>query len=1020
MWLKQLYANHVLANLAYFLVLILGLLAYQQLPRESAPDDNFKIVQILIALPGASTEDVEHFLLNPVERMLRSKIKNIKHVNSDAQSGLAIINVFFQDMQQALYDRRVLELRRELQNLMQNQLPKEAQAPDIYESNSLSPDSYKILVYGPGEDENFRNQARQVQRDIQQISGVSRADTIGLVDPELHIVFHPERLAGLGISPGALADTVKAYFRDIAAGAVKVNDREWLVRLTGTDNAAENLAALPIISVKGSVKLGELADITRTSKAVKLGAHFRGQPAVVIMPMKQPGANTLVLIDQIKAYIESRNQLSAATGVQLFLLIDTSTPIRQALSVMEQHAWSGMVLVLLVTWLLLGTRLALLSTLAAPFSLAGVFIILQATGHSLNLSVLLGIVIVLGMLVDDAVVVIEAIDQHLRQGFQSLQATVTALKEVWLPVTTSSLTTIAGFLPLMLVTGYLGSVMGVVPQVVCLALLISLIQALWILPAHAVVMVKTENGALWRETMRKVLQRGYAKALIKVLRRPKRSLLVIVVVFALPSSALMLDWLNFSFFPQEPSYGFFVSLEMPSGTPSYRTLATLDEIERRIVPLFKPGELRASMVESGIIGKEGHFLFGHQYGDIWFSLIPGASRDSATLIPLVTPLLAGVSGPVDVWVQGESHNSVGKPINLQITGREGAELDNAIAELRKILSEIAGVNNIRINIIPGLSELKLRMDSEAIQRAGLSPETVTRTVQLLADGESVASYVDQGEPVNVRVRAYQNNDPDITALLRHTVARPDGSAVPLSQLVIAEQRIGPAIIDHIDFQRVLTLQAELDKERMDTLEANRLIKERWEQVRHLYPDIKVNFSGEIEEIQAGLSQLWQKFVLGLGLIFLIVGAQFRSYLLPLVVLLKIPMAFCGVILGLLISHQSVSLYTLYGGVALAGIAVNSAILMFSAAHDRLNSGMSVVHATVSAARRRLLPILITSLTTLVGLLPLALAGDESSTMWRPVATAIVWGVGFSTLLTLFMMPLLYRLAMGWTARTQAL
>ncbi|MCX7099934.1 MAG: efflux RND transporter permease subunit [Methylobacter sp.] len=172
----------------------------------------------------------------------------------------------------------------------------------------------------------------------------------------------------------------------------------------------------------------------------------------------------------------------------------------------------------------------------------------------------------------------------------------------------------------------------------------------------------------------------------------------------------------------------------------------------------------------------------------------------------------------------------------------------------------------------------------------------------------------------------------------------------------------------------------------------------------------------METVQEGLKQLWQLFLLGLGLIFIIVGAQFRSYGLPFLVLLKIPMAFSGVVLGLLISREPVSLYTLYGGVALAGIAVNSAILMFSAAHDRLETGMSVVHAAMFAARRRMLPILITSLTTLVGLLPLALAGDESATMWRPVATAIVWGVGFSTVLTLFILPLLYRLAMGWTLR----
>lgn len=1020
MWLHNLYRNHVLANLSYFMVLILGVLAYGQLPKEQAPDAPASYAAILVTMPGAGAEDVERLIVVPIERMLRSKIRDIKHVNSDAQNGLAFFSVTFNELDKPMYERRLLELRRELQTLGQSELPKSAAMPEIFEGN-MSVDWFKILVYGPGEDENFRRQARQVKLDIQRMPGVAMVDAKGLEDPELHVVFHPERLVGLGISATALADTVSSYFKDIAAGIVKVDEREWLVRVTGTEDAAAQLAQLPVIAAKGEVKLGDLADISRTSKTVKLGARFRGQPAIAIMPMKQPGANTLALIDQLKAYIDARNRVSVNTGVQLFLLIDQSDQIRNAIATMEDHAWSGMLLVLAVTWLLLGTRLSLLTTLAVPFSLAGVFIALQVTHQSLNLSVLLGVIIVLGMLVDDAVVVIEAVGQYLRRGLQPLAATVSALREVWLPVTTSSLTTIATFLPLMLMTGYLGNLMGVVPQVVCLALIISIVQALWILPAHAAATVKVHSDSPWRDRMRLTLQRRYGHALIYVLRRPKQALLVLLAFFGLAGSAVAFSWVKFNLLPTAPDYGFLVTLEMANGTPSAKTLATLEEIERRITPLLKPGELRASAAESGAIAKEGQHLYGHQYGDLWFSLHQG-SRDAATLIPLIKPMLNNLKGVVAAWVEGEGTalgGGVGKPINLNIKGGPGSELDAAIAELKGIVAATSGASQIRLDTVPGLSELKLRLDSLAIQRAGLAPETVSRTLQLLADGESVASFTEQGEPVGVRVRASQNGVRDIAELLRYTVARADGSNVPLSQLVTAEQRIGPASISHIDFQQVLTLQADLDKNQMDTLAANHSIQARWQQVKDRYPDVSVTFAGEMEAVEEGIQQLWQFFLLGLGLIFIIVGAQFQSYGLPLLVLLKIPMAFAGVILGLMLSGEAISLYTLYGAVALAGIAVNSAILMFAAAHDRLKTGMSIVHASVWAARRRLLPILITSLTTTVGLLPLALSNDQSATSWKPVATAIVWGVGFSTLFTLFMMPLLYRLAIGWSWRRQS-
>ena len=1020
MGLKSLYSNHVLANLSYLFVLLLGLLAYNQLPREKEPYQLAAEASIFITMPGATAEDVERLIVTPIERMLRSKIKDVKKVSSNAQSGMASVVVSFTEINKPLFDRRLLELRRELQLLAQTELPKSASAPDIYEGD-MSTDWFKILVYGQGDDENFRRQARQVKLDLQRLPGVSRVETKGLEDPELHITFHPERLVGLGISATALADTVSSYFKDIPAGIVKVDEHEWLIRVSGTDDAVTRLADLSVVGVKGEVRLGDLADISRTSKAVKLGARFLGQPAVAVMPMKQSGANTLVLIDQIKAYIETRNKLIAATGVKLFLLIDESDTIRKAIAVMEGHAWTGMLLVLVVTWFLLGTCLAFLTTLAVPFSLAGVFVMLQLLGQTLNLSVLLGVIIVLGMLVDDAVVVIEAIGYQVRRGLEPLAATVAALREIWLPVTTSSLTTVATFLPLMLMTGYLGQLMGVVPQVVCLALIISIIQALWILPAHAVVSVKVQNTltktSSWRDLMRLKLQRQYLRFLIVVMRHTKSALLGLVLLFCFIGFAVNFSWVNVNLLPTPPDYGFVVTLEMVSGTPSAKTLATLEEIERRITPLFKLGELRASAIESGAIAKEGRYLYGHQYGDIWFSLNHDA-RDVIALMPLIKPLLNDLDGAVLAWVEGEATSfkgGLGKAISLNVMGVPGAELVAAISELKTIVSVTPDVSQVRLDSVPGLSELQLRLDNKAIQRSGIAPETVARTLQLMADGENVASFVEQGESVGVRVLAKQANIHDVTEILAHAVSRPDGAQIPLSQLVTASTRIGTASINHINFQRVQTLQADLDKTELDTLAANNVIKQKWQAVQDQYPNVSVQFSGEIETVEEGLKQLWQLFILGLGLIFIIVGAQFRSYGLPFLVLLKIPMAFSGVILGLLISREAISLYTLYGGIALAGIAVNSAILMFSAAQDSLDQGKSVLHSTIYAAKRRMLPILITSLTTLVGLLPLALSNDSSATQWRPVATTIVWGVGFSTLLTLFILPVLYRLVMNWAA-----
>jgi multidrug efflux pump subunit AcrB len=275
----------------------------------------------------------------------------------------------------------------------------------------------------------------------------------------------------------------------------------------------------------------------------------------------------------------------------------------------------------------------------------------------------------------------------------------------------------------------------------------------------------------------------------------------------------------------------------------------------------------------------------------------------------------------------------------------------------------------------------------------------------------VAAMQDRGEELKVRVRARPQTLERADALLGHSLPLPDGGRIALAELVHQETRTGPALIRHYNFRRTITLEADLDKAQSDTLSANRRLLEGWEQIRQRHPGIDLDLSGELDDIQESLDAILVLFLLGLGLMYLILGTQFRSYFQPFLILITVPMAFTGVVAGLLITNNPLSLYTMYGMVALAGIAVNNAIVLISAANDRLRSGMSLLHAIVYAARRRVVPILITSLTTIAGLLSLALGLGGHSLMWSPLAIAIVWGLSVSTLLTLFVVPMLYRIFM---------
>ena len=312
----------------------------------------------------------------------------------------------------------------------------------------------------------------------------------------------------------------------------------------------------------------------------------------------------------------------------------------------------------------------------------------------------------------------------------------------------------------------------------------------------------------------------------------------------------------------------------------------------------------------------------------------------------------------------------------------------------------------------GQMELVVKVNQDAALRAGISPADVTRTLQLLIDGEIVAEMQDRGEELEVRVQAKPRVLDGIDEPGNYTLPLGDGGRVPLKELIHTSIQPSLGNIRHYDFRRTITVEADLDKTRTNTVAANKRILEAWEKIRDRYPEIDLDFSGELDDIQESIDAIAVLFLFGVGLMYMILGTQFGSYFQPLMILTTVPMAFTGVIAGLLITGNPLSLFTMYGVVALAGIAVNAAIVLISAANARLKSGMSVLHATLYAARRRVIPILITSLTTIAGLFSLATGLGGRSLMWSPVATAIVWGLMVSTLLTLFVIPLLYRIFMG--------
>ncbi len=1015
--LEKFLGNHVLANLAFALVLVLGALSYLQMPRERDPEINFNWINILTVLPGASAEEVEKRITDPIEDAIRRGVGDIDFVSSTSRDGISTLLVRFKRLDERSFDKRIIDLRREVQNVYTDQLPAEAEDPFIYEiTTSNSFPTATLVLHGFGRDENFRRQARNIKEEVERLDGVDRVAPLGLAEPELQVRFYPDRLEGLGVTPADLADTVAGYFRDVSVGDLETREGNWVVRLRGTGSDPAVLAAFPVITASGVVPLGKLADIVQATEEASDLVLFRDKPAVILSVTKQAETNVLQLVERLNSYIDQRNRLATHTGVELFLLDDQTVSTREALSLMRNNALIGLALVLLVAWLFLGSRISLLTGIGIPFTLAGTFTVLNAMGMSLNNSVLLGVVIALGMIVDDAVVVVESIYYRIQRGQRGLRAAIDALREVFAPVTTSVMTTMAAFLPLMLLPGILGDFMRVIPLTVCIALAISLLEAYWMLPVHVGNLRRIRQSRLQarRNHFTHRIRVTYTRWLVRAMRNPLRAALIVLAIFAFAVAALFTGMIKYNFFAADAIRLFYVNVEMPRGATLEATLARLRQVQGESLALVHPEELRGSAIYAGQMFTQTEPLFADNVGQVIISLNPRhpGGRDVRDIADSVEAAVAGNhNGARVTLLRLEQGPPVSRPVNVKIRGAEFASILSAAEDLETFMQDRGHYTNISLDYRPGNPELLLKHNGEAIQRAGLSPAVVTRSLQGYVDGELVTQFQSGGEEINVRVKALIDPSADIDQLLRQTIALPDGGSAALGELLEASYGRGQQNIRHYNFRRTITLESDIREDQVDTVEANRVLRQHWDRIRERHPGVDLDFSGELDDVYEAMDSMKLLFVMGLGLIYLILGTQFRSYWQPFLIILgTLPLALTGVILGLLITRNPVSLYTLYGMVALAGISVNSAIVLISAANDRLAQGMSLLHATVYAARRRVIPILITSLTTIAGLFSLAAGLAGKSLVWGPVATAIVSGLAVSTVLTLFVIPLFYRIS----------
>jgi len=1032
MWLRSLISNHVLTNLVFVLVLLVGFVVYNGLPREQDPTVNFNWVQVTTFLPGASAQDVERKVTDVIEDSLE-KIKDVKFVSSTSREAISSILVRFDDIDGDKFSQRIADLRREVNNA-EAKLPQEAQRPEIFEVTTANAFPTAIVVVsGPANNENLRRYGRQLEKDLARIKGVDRVQPTGLRDPEIQVQFDIEKIQQLGISPVTIANSIRGFFQDTSAGTARIAQDQWLIRVQGTTADPELLAQIPILNTQATnseVQLGEIAKVVRTRAKASRLVRYQGQPAILFSVMKQESSNTLKLVARIDQFVKNKQQLEQQAGVKFTLIDDQTLITRNALNIMQTNALYGLILVMVVTWLFLGSKISLLVTIGIPFTLAGTFICLYLLGHTLNTQVLLAVVIALGMLVDDAVVVVESINHQLQKGVKGVEAAWQGLTEVIGPVTASVLTTMAAFLPLMLLPGILGKFMMLIPLVVTLALALSLIEAYWMLPGHIVAAnvnfdTPSKTEVIRRRTLRKIKLK-YSFALIKVLRYPKRTLAGLFGLFLLSIGALASGVIKMDFFASDNIRLFYVNVEMPTSSSLDQSIEKILEVEAVTAKLMADNEVRSIVSYAGQMFTETEPLFAENIGQVLVSLNP-REQDMRSVVEIIDSLRAEVTsvvGPVNIsFLKLAGGPPTTKAISVKVRGDDYQQLRAATDQLSAMLKNHSQQHYLDISDDDnkGRLGLTLTLNADAINRSGIMPTDVYRSIKMLVDGEIISYVQSDGDRVALRLKssASVNNAFDnIDAVLDLSIPTPNGTLVPLSSLVNAKVEQVKGNFRHYDFRRTITLEADIDKTKTDTVTANDEIKAYWARIASQHPNVSLDFSGVLDDINESLSAMGVLFLFGIGIMYLILSTQFQSYFQPALILFTVPMAFIGVVLGLAVSGNPLSLYTLYGIVALAGMAVNASIVLISKANTNLDLGMTLMHSTFFAARRRVMPIVITTLTTVAGLFSLAMGLGGHSLVWAPVAISIVWGLLFSSLLTLFVVPVLYLTSMKRSKRGQ--
>ena len=1013
-------------------VVLLGAISLTRLPVDLMPEFAQPTITVSVNYAGVGPLEMEELVTRPLEQAV-SAVAGLQQVNSSSQEGRSQIRLNFgwgADMSEAAD-----EVRTRLDRV-RGRLPEDADPPQIFKADSNAFPIIQLAVQGDFDPVTLREIAEnELSPRLERVAGVAAVTVNGGLRRQVHVELSKEKITAMNLSVDRVVQTLRTENQNVPLGEVTQGDATYLVRSQGQFTSLDDIRNLVVLTRDGvPVYLRDVADVVDSTEDRRQFLRIDGKPGVRLQVNKQSGENTVTVAQGIKAEMERINR--EVPGIRILVTQDSSTYIERAIANVQEHALIGGLLVVLIIFAFLRDfRSTLIVCTSIPVSVIGTFALLYFGGFTLNTMTFGGLALGIGMIVDASIVVLENTHRHLHLGKDKLTAAIDASEEVWSAILASTLTHIAVFVPLLFLSGASSIIFGQLSFVVMFSLAMSLFVAVTVVPVLCSRWLKTPDeeaeqtgiiGTMFRASER-FLERmddGYRKVLhLTLAHRPT----VIIAATALVVLAIVLfPLLTSELLPQADEGEVNVNAELPIGTRVERTeevMLRLEEMAKQAVP-----EATTIMTSGG--GGGGGFGFGgnSNRGQLNIRLVPRDER-TRTNAEIAQDLRRQLTGLPGVIVRanaaggnfdlnrllggggGGPGGGGGDRLSLEIRGHDLDDAKRIAAEARAVMETTPGIADVQLGQDAGRPEIAIRIDRPKAAMLGMTVQGVANTIQTNVAGTTAAQYRERGNeyPIVVRLReADREGIPDIGDVL---VATPTGQVVPARNLLTVGRETGPVQIDRKNMERMTRVNADPEIPLSDAVTA---VQQRLGEIR-VPPDFAISFGAAVEEQARSFRQLQLVLILAVLLVYAVMASQYESLRDPFVIMFSIPVAGIGVVLSLLLTGTSFSMQAYLGVIMLAGIVVSNAILLVDYINTlRRRDGLPLREAVEVGGRTRLRPILMTSIATMLGLVPMAIGLGDGGELQAPLARVVIGGLLASTVVTLVLVPAIYTLfEEGW-------